>query len=307
MSAVDQGFREYYAAMAGADLLKLVSNGKSSSVAPAGSHLQAETRLPTGRWALPHVSAAAAGRRLRQRMTGARTSRYPGIRGSSVAIQRTKAGPLPFTRILLAGGWGAALGFQCCWLAEFGLNLPVPWFGLAYIFASHVLLGMTLGAMVGRGRWWRQGFGLGLAFGIPTAAGAATLGLALAPFGIAAVTEGLAAGGLMAFLAHLIHGHSEPAPTPRKPFAVQNWDTREEAFRTDWTYQRLAEEKACLDHLAAEREYRRDAGYGKTTEHRVIWTELLELELQMIDEQVNRISAGGAKTPSGIRRNSRSK
>ena len=55
------------------------------------------------------------------------------------------------------------------------------------------------------------------------------------------------------------------------------------------TWQRLAEEKACLEHLDAERAYRGDSGFGKATEDRIVWRELLDLELQDIDEQVTRI------------------
>jgi hypothetical protein len=54
------------------------------------------------------------------------------------------------------------------------------------------------------------------------------------------------------------------------------------------TWRRLAEEKTCLDHLDAERAYRRDSGFGKTTEDRILWSELLDLELQDIDEQARR-------------------
>jgi len=61
--------------------------------------------------------------------------------------------------------------------------------------------------------------------------------------------------------------------------------------------QRLAEEKARLERLDAERERRGDPGFGRTAEERIVWFELIELELQDIDEQVSRIShaASGAK------------
>jgi len=56
------------------------------------------------------------------------------------------------------------------------------------------------------------------------------------------------------------------------------------------TRQRLAEEKAHLEQLDAERRRRRDSRFGKVAEDRIIWFELIELELQDLDEQVNRIS-----------------
>lgn len=65
------------------------------------------------------------------------------------------------------------------------------------------------------------------------------------------------------------------------------------------TWQRLAEEKACLEHLDAERAYRGDSGFGKATEDRIVWRELLDLELQDIDEQVRRIcQAAGDLCPA---------
>lgn len=54
--------------------------------------------------------------------------------------------------------------------------------------------------------------------------------------------------------------------------------------------QRLAEEKAYLEHLDLERVHRGDPSFNKTIEERIIWGELLELELQEVDEQIERIS-----------------
>jgi len=53
--------------------------------------------------------------------------------------------------------------------------------------------------------------------------------------------------------------------------------------------QRLAEAVARIERLDAERECRGDSRFGKTTENRIIWSELIELEMQEIDEQVSRI------------------
>jgi len=61
--------------------------------------------------------------------------------------------------------------------------------------------------------------------------------------------------------------------------------------------QRLAEAKACLEDLDAERQRRGDSGFGKTTEGRIVWSELLELELQDIDEQVSRICGTTGRPP----------
>jgi hypothetical protein len=70
---------------------------------------------------------------------------------------------------------------------------------------------------------------------------------------------------------------------------------KSEKSHEDTTWQRLAEEKACLEQLDAERAQRGDSSYGKATEDRIVWSELIDLELQDIDEQVRRIcrEAGG--------------
>jgi len=60
--------------------------------------------------------------------------------------------------------------------------------------------------------------------------------------------------------------------------------------------ERLAEAVARLERLDAERERRCDSRFGRTAESRIIWGELIELELQEIDEQVNRICS--SKVPS---------
>jgi len=52
---------------------------------------------------------------------------------------------------------------------------------------------------------------------------------------------------------------------------------------------RLAEEMTLLERLDAERERRADPGFGRTIEDRIVWGELIELELEEIDEQGSRI------------------
>ena len=55
---------------------------------------------------------------------------------------------------------------------------------------------------------------------------------------------------------------------------------------------RLAEEAASLEHLEVERRRLGDSNFGKSTENRIVWRELIELELQEIDEQLRRICGG---------------
>lgn len=61
--------------------------------------------------------------------------------------------------------------------------------------------------------------------------------------------------------------------------------------------QRLAEEKAALDQLDRERESQGDSNFRKTMEDRIIWGELLDLELQDFDEQLNRIRQTAGEPP----------
>jgi hypothetical protein len=51
----------------------------------------------------------------------------------------------------------------------------------------------------------------------------------------------------------------------------------------------MAEEKARLDRVEAERKARHDRSFEKVTEQRIIWNELLELELEALDERVDRM------------------
>ena len=70
-----------------------------------------------------------------------------------------------------------------------------------------------------------------------------------------------------------------------------------ETRRTQATRQRLAEAMARLECLDSERERWADSRFGNTMENRIIWGELMELELQEIDEQVSRIRAAAARNP----------
>jgi hypothetical protein len=70
---------------------------------------------------------------------------------------------------------------------------------------------------------------------------------------------------------------------------------------TDAAKQRLSEAVARLEHLDAERKRRADAAFGKATESRIVWSELIDLEMQELDQQVNRIrSLAGRTTQSDL-------
>jgi len=75
---------------------------------------------------------------------------------------------------------------------------------------------------------------------------------------------------------------------------------------TNTNRHRLAEAVARLERLEAERERQGDSRFGKTTENRIVWGELIELELQEIGEQVSRVcSAAGRGPRAPIRSNLR--
>src|SRR5260370_32069 len=129
--------------------------------------------------------------------------------------------------------------------------------------------------------------------------GALSLGLRWAPYGVAAITGGLVVGLLIALIADALFPRTRTSTDQHSPVSGRLLGTgkaKPEKCRASTTWQRLAEEKTCLEHLDAERAYRGDSGFGKTTEDRIVWGELLDLELQDIDEQVSRIcqAAGDA-------------
>ncbi len=72
---------------------------------------------------------------------------------------------------------------------------------------------------------------------------------------------------------------------------------RTEPRGTKAVRQRMAEEVARLERLDAERERRGDSRFGMTTEDRIIWRELIDLELQEIDDRVRGMggAAGGSE------------
>jgi hypothetical protein len=56
---------------------------------------------------------------------------------------------------------------------------------------------------------------------------------------------------------------------------------------------RLVREKARLDEIDSERIDRGDPSFSKAVEHRIIWCELLDLELQDVDERISQARRGG--------------
>ena len=59
--------------------------------------------------------------------------------------------------------------------------------------------------------------------------------------------------------------------------------------------QRLARAFSGLEVIQLARSLRQDPLFGKLAEERIIWRELLDLELQNVDEEIERISTGAGE------------
>jgi hypothetical protein len=199
----------------------------------------------------------------------------------------------------VATGLGAVFGFQSWKLSEFGFAAAISWHGSLWIFLGQAMLGFSAGATAGFMPWWIRGWLLGLFFGIPAAWDTHTMELQGAPLGIGVVVSGVVTGLLIAFLTDTIFPPQEKRSAVRQASGEPASAPAEEC-KLDAIRLRLAAEKACLEDLESERVRLRDSRVGRATEERVIWGELLDLELQDIDEQVSRIcstagSAAGAQ------------
>jgi hypothetical protein len=136
----------------------------------------------------------------------------------------------------------------------------------------------------------------GLFFGLPPALGAHAMGWTWVPYGLGLILCGLVIG---LSLACLVVAFLFDMPilrvsllTPR-PRALSSSCTAVSRKSGSCPFsaigQRLADENVALAKLDAERARRHDSHLGTVTEQRIVWGELLELELQDIDEQVSRI------------------
>jgi hypothetical protein len=132
----------------------------------------------------------------------------------------------------------------------------------------------------------------GLLFGLPPAFAVYAAGAPF-PWSAAALVIGLLAGYLLAFLllsfvyrpnVTMVTVSRSDRPAPR---VVQS--PRNAKSPATVTKLRMAEEKARLDRMEAERKARHDRSFEKVTEQRIIWSELLELELEALDERVDRM------------------
>jgi hypothetical protein len=137
------------------------------------------------------------------------------------------------------------------------------------------------------------GLGLlfGLLFGLPPAMALCSAGLPWIPWGLAGFIPGLIVANMLACLVvKFVLG--VPLPKPSDPLVIRR------PRKCAPSCQRLADAAATLELLDVERKRRRDSHYEKRVEDRIIWNELLDLELQDIDEQISRIS-GSNPTKGG--------
>ena len=128
---------------------------------------------------------------------------------------------------------------------------------------------------------------LGLFFATPPAVGARAVGLPLI-YCAGVILAGLAVGLSLSYL-FITFVIDEASPCATVPVVRHRPEYRIEKRPTSDSGRRLAEENGRLQDLAAERERRRDPRYGVVAEQRIIWNELLDLELQDIDERASRI------------------
>lgn len=53
-------------------------------------------------------------------------------------------------------------------------------------------------------------------------------------------------------------------------------------------------------NLQLVRNHRQDPNFGKAVEERIVWRELLDLELQNVDEQIDGITSRSEKLPETV-------
>lgn len=135
------------------------------------------------------------------------------------------------------------------------------------------------------GTW---GIVLGLFFGVPPAWAATGMGLPWMPYGTAVIIVGLMAGLLIAFTVEALFPRpgEEEAPSALPQLRIDALAPKSTKNPAAAIRQRLAEEKANLDRLDDQRQRLMGSGYGKAVEERIVWNELLELELQDVDDQI---------------------
>jgi hypothetical protein len=186
-----------------------------------------------------------------------------------MTILESKANRCTIRRVSLATGIGAVFGFQAWRLAVSGFPVPMAWSVALWVFLRHVALGFTVALSV------QDPLRL--------------------PLALAVCAGSMAAGVLIALLTDCICPRT-PAPSgdldsaAEPPCAFEDSGVRPR--QANASARRLADAKIRLERLDAERELRHNPAYCQTAEDRIVWRELLELELQDIDDRVGRLRGG---------------
>ena len=176
-------------------------------------------------------------------------------------------------RLVVATGLGAIFGLQNWRLARYGFGISGPWYWSAWMI-----------------------------FSIPLALGTRALGLRWVPCCFAVMVATLIAGLLIALVLDALFPRTRKATYGCTSLSEDTERTQQQC-PANTTRQRLAEGKACLEWLDGEQDRRGDPGFEKATVNRIVWRELLDLELQDVDDQLHRIcdAAGDAteRNPRG--------
>ncbi len=69
-------------------------------------------------------------------------------------------------------------------------------------------------------------------------------------------------------------------------------------------HDRIALARASLERIDCERTLSGDPQFGKAIENRIVWRELFDLELQELDEQIERICGSARSLSGGLPRSS---
>jgi hypothetical protein len=212
-----------------------------------------------------------------------------------VSILGAAAKQSDLRKMLLATGVGAVLGLQSCWLVNLALGISLPWYVSVWLFFSLALLGLSVGSSE-TAPWWTRGPVLGTIFSIPSLA-MVWFRFDRPGYAIAVAAAYCSSGFLIAFFIDALFRRPKAVPylereSPKQLFVELNM--KPDPYPPTSVGQRLKQANAALERLDAERQRLRDWRIGQAAEQRIVWNELIELELQELDEQVSRICAPAA-------------
>lgn len=213
--------------------------------------------------------------------------------GDVLVILETRVERSRMLRILLATGLGAVFGFQAWRLALDGYPVAMPWYGALWVFVRHVALGVAVG-ITSAPSWWKRGAGLGALLSLPSLIVLGAMDGAAAALTISLCAGSMAAGVIIAFLTDTICPRRKPESYDSER-ALRRPEIRRQPIElppdASDTCRRLADGTRALEEIESERRRRDDAAFGQEAEDRIVWRELIELELQEIDDHLNHLQS----------------